>query len=87
MARLSVPVIPLAEALRGIFRSSSLMAYVVVPQNHKHPKKITVNLLQLLVGLDQAIDTADVARPPSHRAQEAGRLRGDLCVEHTVRHT
>lgn len=56
-------------------------------KNHKHPRKITVNLLQLLTGLDQAINTADVARPPSHRAQEAGRLRGDLCVEHTVHQT
>lgn len=42
---------------------------------------------QLLAGLHQSINTADVARPPSHGAKEAGRLTGDLRVQHTVHDT
>lgn len=57
------------------------------PMCHKHPRRIAIDPLQPLAGLDQSINAADVARPPSHRAKEAGRLRGDLCVKHAVHNT
>jgi hypothetical protein len=45
------------------------------------------NSLESLAGCNQAIDTADVARPPSHRTKIARRLVSDVSIQQTVHNT
>lgn len=45
---------------------------------HEDRGKTALHPLQLLASLNQTVDAADVAGPPSHRAKEAGRLGSDV---------
>jgi hypothetical protein len=60
---------------------------IIVYITKNSAKRYLGNPSEPLAGNDQAIETADVTRPPSHRAEVAGGLIGDVSVKQAVRNT